>query len=108
MKTKIITAREYQYEIGNEPNPFDCIAMKDDYTLSCFGKVFKYDSQNVLWLDGCPKIVASNDPELKEVLPILPKYSEAEIKLFEDIRTMKFGKIFTAPKSEHISPEAAI
>lgn len=106
MKTKTITANGFQYEIGNEQDPFICIAKKDDYTLSCFGKVFKYDSQNVLWLDGCPKIVASNDPSLKDVLPSLPEYSHEEAKQFQDIRTMEFSKIIT-PKSDHSSPEVA-
>lgn len=92
IRTQIITANGFQYEIANELSS-DSIAKTGDYTLSCSGKVFKYDSQPVLWLNGCPKIIASNDPELKDVLPVLPQYGDvSEFGVIENLKIKKPSK----------------
>ena len=59
----------YKYELSSK------VAQNGDYTLSISGSVHEYNSQHILWMDGCPKILASNNPSLSSVLPVLESYT---------------------------------
>jgi len=68
MKTKIVEFNGYKYRVANE---WSGMVKVDEYTLTACGTVKKFAHQNCLWLEGCPKILESNDPALKGILPDL-------------------------------------
>lgn len=96
MKTKIVEFNGFKYRVANE---WKGMVKVGEYTLTAGGIVKKFDHQNCLWLDGCPKILESNDPELKDIIPPL---SPTVKQVWLNMNTGEFSNSWVKGEDEFI------
>lgn len=106
MKTQIVTFNNFQYEIAAE---FNGMANEGEITLTVLGKPLAFSSSHHrLWFDGCPKVLSSNDPSLKDLVPFLEASNIASNRLAEKFKVLRKLQQETMTLQKEISDEVKI